>query len=104
MAYVPSELRLLVPNLMSNGGGLSGTPQMWSLQGNDAHTAADAAGFVSDAGARGMRVGDIVFYTQWADYTTKASLTNVTMHVVAAITAGAADLSNIASVTMTNTD
>lgn len=99
MAYVPSELRLIVPSM-----GNSGSPQIWSLQGNDAHTAADVAGFVSDATKRGMRVGDVVFYTQWSDYTTKASLTNVTMHVCAAITSGAGDLSNIASVTMTNTD
>jgi hypothetical protein len=104
MAYVPSELRLVVANMMSNGGGLSGTPQIWSLQGVDAHTAVDAAGFVSDADARGMRKGDILFYTQWDNITTKATLTNVTMHYVVAITAGAADLSNIGSVTMTNTD
>lgn len=101
MAYTPSELRLLVGGAMSN---LSG-PNLWSLAGTDAHTAADAAGFVSDARARGMRVGDIVFYQQWDSLTTRATLSNVTMHVVSAISAaGAGDLSNIASVTVTNTD
>lgn len=101
MAYTPSELRLLVGGAMSN---LSG-PNIWSLQGTDAHTAADAAGFVSDARARGMRVGDIVYYTQWDSLSTRATLNNVTLHYVAAISAGGAgDLSNIASVTMTNTD
>lgn len=99
MAYVPSELRLIVSSMGNNG-----SPQVWALDGEDAHTAADAAGFISDAGKRGMRVGDIVFYRQYAAVSTKASLTNVTMHYVAAITSGAADLSNIASVTMTNTD
>jgi hypothetical protein len=85
--------------------GNNGSPQVWALDGEDAHTAADAAGFVSDAAKRGMRVGDVVFYRQYAAVSTKASLTNVTMHYVAAISAaGAGDLSNIASVTMTNTD
>jgi hypothetical protein len=100
MAYVPSELRLIVASMGNNG-----SPQVWALDGEDAHTAADAAGFISDARARGMRLGDVVFYRQYAAVSTKASLTNVTMHYVAAISAGGAgDLSNIASVTMTNTD
>lgn len=101
MAYVPSELRLIVASMGNNG-----SPQVWALDGEDAQTAADAAGFISDARARGMRLGDIVFYRQYAAVATKASLTNVTMHYLAAINAstGAGDLSNIASVTMTNTD
>jgi hypothetical protein len=101
MAYVPGELRLIVSTMGNNGA-----PQVWALDGEDAHTAADAAGFVSDARARGMRVGDVVYYRQYAAVATKASLTNVTMHYLAAINAstGAGDLSNIASVTMTNTD
>jgi hypothetical protein len=101
MAYVPGELRLIVSTMGNNGA-----PQVWALDGEDAHTAADAAGFVSDARARGMRVGDVVYYRQYAAVATKASLTNVTMHYLAAInaTTGAGDLSNIASVTMTNTD
>jgi hypothetical protein len=85
--------------------GNNGSPQVWALDGEDAHTAADAAGFVSDARARGMRVGDVVIYRQYSAVSTKASLTNVTIHFLAAIsTGGAGDLSNIASVTMTNTD
>jgi len=101
MAYVPGELRLIVSTMGNNG-----SPQVWALDGEDAHTAADAAGFVSDARARGMRVGDMVIYRQYAAVSTKASLTNVTLHFLAAIngTTGAGDLSNIASVTMTNTD
>lgn len=99
MAYVPSELRLLVASMGNNGA-----PQVWALDGEDAHTAADAAGFVSDATKRGMRVGDLVIYRQYAAVSTKASLTNITLHYCAAITSGAGDLSNIASVTMTNTD
>ena len=100
MAYVPSELRLMVTTMNGN----SGTPQIWSLQGVDAHTAVDAADFITDALARGMRKGDIVFYTEWDVIATKATLENVTMHVVVTVDAGGADLSNIASVTMTNSD
>ena len=100
MAYVPSELRLMVTTMNGN----SGTPQIWSLQGVDAHTAVDAADFITDALARGMRKGDIVFYTKWDVIATKATLENVTMHVVVTVDAGGADLSNIASVTMSNSD
>ena len=100
MAYVPSELRLLVGGFMSNLGG----PNIWSLQGVVAPADADANNFITDAFVRGMRRGDILFYTQWDNVTTKATLTNVTMHVCAAITSGAGDLSNIASTTMSNSD
>jgi hypothetical protein len=100
MAYVPSELRLLVPTMNGN----SGTPQIWNLQGVDAFTDVDAADFISDALARGMRKGDIVFYTRWDDIDTKATLSNMTMHYVVTVDADGADLSNIASVTMSNSD
>jgi hypothetical protein len=90
--------------MVTTMNGNSGTPQIWSLQGVDAHTAVDAADFITDALARGMRKGDIVFYTEWDVIATKATLENVTMHVVVTVDAGGADLSNIASVTMTNSD
>lgn len=98
--YQSSELRLLVPNLTSN----SGSPQIWSLQGEDANTVVDGSLFITDALTRGMRKGDIVFYTQWNALPAKTTLTNVTMHYVVTVTSSGADLSNIASVTMTNTD
>jgi len=104
MAYVPAELRLLVTSMASSGGGASGSPQIWSLQGADAHTDVDAADFITDALARGMRKGDILFYTKWDSITTKATLENVTMHAVVTVDAGGADLSNIASTTMSNSD
>jgi hypothetical protein len=90
--------------MVTTMNGNSGTPQIWSLQGVDAHTAVDAADFITDALARGMRKGDIVFYTKWDVIATKATLENVTMHVVVTVDAGGADLSNIASVTMSNSD
>jgi hypothetical protein len=100
MAYVPTELRMIVPSM-----GNSGSPQIWNLQGTDAHTDVDTGSFISDADKRGMRKGDILFYTQWDNVTTKATLQNITMHYVVTVTAGAAaTLSNIASVTMTNSD
>jgi len=98
MAYVPNELRLLVSSM---GGD---TPQLWSLQGVDASTAVDAANFISDARARGMRKGDIVLYTIWDNITTKATCSG--HHIFSVLTVGAsgADLSNGTAVTATNSD
>ncbi len=55
MAYVPDNLMLVV------GGGPT-FRQLWSLSGVDAIATVRAAGFVSDAKARGMRVGDTLIY------------------------------------------
>ena len=99
MAYVPSELRLIVTSMGNNG-----SPQIWSLQGEDAHTAVDAANFITDALTRGVRKGDILYYTQWGTLATRTTLTNLTMHAVVTVASTGADLSNIASVTMTNSD
>jgi hypothetical protein len=102
MAYVPSELRLLVTSMSSSGGGGSGTPQLWSLQGTDAVTDVDAADFIDDALARGMRKGDIVIYTRWDNITTKASVTGHHIFSVLTVDADGADLSDGTAVTATN--
>ena len=77
MAYVPANLELKV------GGGPTGT-QIWTLEGTDVHTDADAADFISDGAARGMRVNDVLFYTK-----TTATV-GTTIHAVSAVTAGGA--------------
>jgi hypothetical protein len=99
MAYDPTELRLLVPTLNGN----SGTPQLWSLQGTDAPTDVDAANFITDALARGMRKGDLVFYTQW-DGAAKAAVSAVNVHAVATVAASGANLSLGVAVSMTSGD
>lgn len=100
MAYVSSELRLLVPTLNGN----SGTPQVWSLQGTDTVATVNTANFVSDAETRGMRKGDIVLYTKWDSLTTKATCQGHT--ILSALTVGSsgADLSDGTAVDATNTD
>ena len=100
MAYVSSELRLLVPTLNGN----SGTPQLWSLQGVDAVGDVDAANFISDADGRGMRKGDIVLYTKWDNITTKATCQGHHSFSVIAVASTGADLSSGTAVTATNAD
>jgi hypothetical protein len=100
MAYVSSELRLLVSTLSSNAG----TPQLWSLQGVDAVTDVDAANFISDAESRGMRKGDIVLYTKWDNISTKATCQGHHIFSVISVASTGADLSNGTAVTATNSD
>lgn len=98
MAYVPAQLRLMVPSMNAD------SPQLWTLQGTDAATTVDGANFISDALTRGMRKGDIVLYTIWDNITTKATCSG--HHIFSVLTVGSsgADLSNGTAVTATNSD
>jgi len=56
MAYTPATLQLMM-------GPIGGTgPQLWTYTNTDAVTDIDPAGYISDGGFRGMRVGDVVLY------------------------------------------
>lgn len=99
MPYAPNELRLLVPVLDNS----TGTPQIWSLQGDDATSAVRAANFVSDAQRRGMKRGDIVLYTRWNSITAKATVSGVHQFVVLTVAASGADLTDGSSIDVTNT-
>ncbi len=77
MAYVSAQL-----NKISNGVGNS--PEMWLMYGTDVHTDADAADFISDGDAKGMKVNDVVIYVK-----TSATV-GATLHSVGAVTAGGA--------------
>jgi hypothetical protein len=79
MAYVPDNLSLKVP---APGAGV----QFWHLSGVDAIATVRAANFISNARAAGMRVGDILFYSDTA--TPLQSMSRVT-----AVTATGATLS-----------
>lgn len=84
MAYVPANLSLVSQPV----GGVGA--QVWSLRGTDASTGVDLAGFITDGGNRGMRVGDIVIYTD-----TDASPPAVSVHGVNSVSTtapGAVDL------------
>ncbi len=84
MAYIPANLRLV-------SQGAAGAPgKIWNYLNADNDTAAtiDTSGYISDARARGMTVGDFVF-----TYSANASV--FTLNAVQAITAGgAADLAD----------
>lgn len=98
MAYVSSELRLMVPSMNAS------SPQLWSLQGTDAQADVNTADYVSDALARGMRKGDIVIYTKWDNISTKATCQGHILLSVLTVDAGGADLSDGTAITVTNTD
>lgn len=66
--------------------------RMWFHESADATAAADASGFITNGGALGMKVNDIVFHK---DSTTDA--TALTMHKVVTVSStypGAVDLSD----------
>lgn len=77
MAYVSAQW-----NKVSTG--VSGAPGLWIATGTDVHTDVDAADFVSDGDAKGMRVSDVVIYVK-----TTATV-GATVHSVSAVTAGGA--------------
>lgn len=77
MAYVSAQWNLISQSV---GGG----PALWIGYGTDVHTDVDAADFVSDGDAKGMRVTDIVIYVK-----TTATI-GATLHSVSAVTDGGA--------------
>lgn len=91
--------------------------KMWVYDTLDAHADVDAIGYISDAKERGMEKGDLVYVRVWTTalptttalkQTAKASatvLSTMGTHIVDGIsTAGAADLTNVTVLTMTDSD
>ena len=96
MAYATTN----PPALIMQGGVGNQHPATWSYESEDGAATVDAAGYITNATKLGMKVGDIVYVTD-----TNASPIIVTTHVVTAITAGAADLSDTgATLGSTNSD
>jgi hypothetical protein len=90
MTYVLGELRLLVPTMGNNGA-----PQIWALEGAAAFsTVGSTANFISDANARGVRLGDIVIYRRWADVATKASSLGTKQYLVSSVGSSGASLND----------
>ncbi len=77
MAYVSAQLNLVAP-------GMGDGPGLWIMYGTDVHTDADAADFISDGDAKGLKVSDIVIYVK-----TSATI-GATLHSVQTVTAGGA--------------
>lgn len=95
MAYSTSNPPILVEQSLGGQG-----PSKWELTGTDAVTVVRVVGYISNASALGMKVGDVVNYTK----TDASPITRQTMLVSAISAAGAADLSDGTAVTSTNTD
>lgn len=74
------------PALISQGIGGPAGSRTWNLRGVHVTTDADAAGFITNADALGMKVGDTLHL---CDITTPAT-TLVHGHVVNSVTAGGA--------------
>ena len=85
MAYSTSEPPVCILQAVAG-------PRIWYHASADATAAADASGFITNGGALGMKVNDIVYHK---DSTTDA--TALTMHKVVTVSStypGAVDLSD----------
>ena len=85
MAYTSANLTLV-------SGPLTGAGQIWMHHSADVTGDVDAAGFFSDAGSRGVRVGDLIIHRD----TTTAAAVVTTTHVVNTVSStypGAANVS-----------
>lgn len=100
MAYTPSELRLILGGSMSNLSGLN----IWSYDTTDTLATVDTAGYISDATARGMKIGDMVITRVFSSLATKTTITAMNLSFVISITSGAANLTDGTAVAATNTD
>jgi hypothetical protein len=89
MAYAPDQLRRLL--------GQPGIFQLWLLKNTDAIATVNTAGYITDAGNRGMEVNDLVLAL-------RTDTGAVNFSTVAAITTGAADLTDGLAVGTTNSD
>ena len=85
MAYDGANL-----NLVSTAP-LTGARQTWTLHGANVTGDVDAAGFITDGGARGMKVGDMLYNYD----TTTAAAVVVTGHVVNTVSSTAPGAVNL---------
>jgi hypothetical protein len=111
MAYLSFALR------MEGSNAIDGSFARWIMDNNDTAATVDTNGYITDARAKGLQVGDLITYRQWANAPTVAqsnraidrsqlgALTAVSTHVVVAIAAnGSANLSDPTAIVVTNTD
>jgi hypothetical protein len=85
MAYNSLELRMI-----TGAGGHAG--QTWRYEGTDTPAAVAAAGFISDAFDRGMKIGDYVEVVQFSNTAKAAVVANAT-YVAGAVASTGATLS-----------
>lgn len=94
MAYAPGSLRLVAGQTWEPD-----VPRIWVYRSTDAMATVRAVNYFTDARAKQMQVGDIVYVHQM----TGAAITAVTISVVIAVASTGADLSDGTAITVTNT-
>lgn len=94
MAYATSNPpALLMQSIGGNGAS------MWTYNSTDAATVVRAAGYITNADALGIKVGDLVFHTDETGGTVGH------LYTVNSVTAGGAcDLTDGTAITATDTD
>lgn len=95
MAYSTSNPPRLIDQDIGNQG-----PANWRMTGTDAVTTVRVTGYITNAKALGMKVGDGITYTK----TDATPMTKQLMTVAAINVNGSADLTDGTAVTVTNTD
>jgi hypothetical protein len=112
MAYLSHTLRV-------ETSAIDGSIRRWLMDNNDAPATIDTGLYISDGVKKGMSIGDIVTYRQWAIAPAAPSigrsnpgvntadfgaLIAVSQHVVVAVTGNAVGLSDPTAIVVTNTD
>jgi hypothetical protein len=83
MAYNPNTLSYVF------GGPIQGSFKLWAYTTSDTHTVYQAAGYIADAGLKGMSVADFVMVSN------SSTPAESGLQVVTAISNGAATLANL---------
>lgn len=97
MVYVPADLTIW-------SSGLS--EQYWTMHvydTTDSIATVRAANYITDAEARGMEVGDLVFVRVWQTSIRSGTLTAWQIMVVLSVGTSGADLSDGLAIPVTNT-
>lgn len=99
MAYSTASPPVLIAQGVGSAVGATGKGRLWFYSNTDATTAVDAAGYITNGYALGMRKGDLVLYSK-----TDASPISLQLMIVSASTTTSTDLSDGTAVTATNSD
>lgn len=94
MAYSTST----PPALIAQGIGGVG-PKIWVYNSTDAAATVDAANYITNGGALGLAVKDVMYVCD-----TDASPVIVTVHQVSATGDGTTDLNDLTTITQTDSD
>lgn len=96
MAYDRTKPPALAVQGINNSTG----PKSWLMAGTDPDTTVDGSGYITNARALGMKVGDLVYYTNLS----ANPIANYIFNVSVINTDGSADLSNSTPINSTNSD